>query len=213
MPAALGSDGLGSVRVPAAWAHLVGIKPQRGRISTWPDAESFNGLTCIGPLARTVPDAASLLDAAAGSHAGDRHRPEPPAEPFAATAERADPGRRLRVALSLRSAFAPVPRNLDPAVRAQVERIAAAIEALGHAVVLAEPSYGVFGAGVLPRSIGGVATWVERIPDRELLDRADARGRARWGACCAGRCCALDARSSGRWRGRWVRSSAASTWF
>ncbi len=185
VPAALGSDGLGSVRVPAAWAHLVGIKPQRGRISTWPDAEAFNGLTCIGPLARTVLDAASLLDAAGGSHAGDRHRPEPPAEPFAATAGRADPGRRLRVALSLRSAFAPVPRHLDPAVRAQVERIASAIEALGHAVVGAEPNYGMFGAGVLPRSVGGVATWAERIPEPELLD-ARTREAARVGRLLRG---------------------------
>lgn len=185
VPAALGSDGLGSVRVPAAWAHLVGIKPQRGRISTWPDAEAFNGLTCIGPLARTVLDAALLLDAAGGSHPGDRHRPESPTEPFAATAERADPGRQLRIALSLRSAFAPVPRHLDPAVRAQVERIAASIEALGHAVARAEPSYGVFGAGVLPRSIGGVATWVERIPDPGVLD-ARTREAARLGRLLRG---------------------------
>src|SRR5213078_3364116 len=58
VPAALGSDGAGSVRIPAAWSHLVGIKPQRGRISTWPDPEAFNGLTGYGPLARSVRDAA-----------------------------------------------------------------------------------------------------------------------------------------------------------
>src|SRR6202023_4023472 len=49
VPAGLGSGGLGSVPIPAAWTHLVGIKPQRGRISTWPDPGAFNGLTCIGP--------------------------------------------------------------------------------------------------------------------------------------------------------------------
>src|SRR3954468_23001595 len=75
VPVALGSDGLGSVRVPAAWTNLVGIKPQRGRISTWPDAETFNGLAVIGPLARTVADAAALLDAAGGPAAGDRRPP------------------------------------------------------------------------------------------------------------------------------------------
>ncbi|MDG4865789.1 amidase family protein, partial [Streptomyces sp. T-3] len=45
VPAALGSDGAGSVRIPAAWTHLVGIKPQRGRISSMPEPEAFKGIT------------------------------------------------------------------------------------------------------------------------------------------------------------------------
>jgi amidase len=185
IPAALGSDGLGSVRIPAAWTHLVGIKPQRGRISTWPDAEAFNGLTCIGPLARTVYDAALLLDASMGNHPGDHHRPDPPVEPFAVTAERRDPGRRLRIALSMRSAFAFVPRHLDTVVKGQVERIATSLEALGHEVTPAEPSYGVLGAGVLPRSIGGLASWVERVPDAAVLDER-TREAARLGRLLRG---------------------------
>ena len=80
--ATIGSDGAGSVRIPAAWCGLVGLKPQRGRISTWPEAEAFNGLTCFGPLAHTVSDAALLLDLLAGSHEGDLHKPPAPAEPF-----------------------------------------------------------------------------------------------------------------------------------
>ncbi|SIM25512.1 Putative amidase AmiA2 [Mycobacteroides abscessus subsp. abscessus] len=72
---AIGSDGAGSVRIPAAWTHLIGIKPQRGRISTWPFAEAFNGITVHGPLARTVADAALLLDAASGNVPGDLHKP------------------------------------------------------------------------------------------------------------------------------------------
>ena len=170
VPAALGSDGLGSVRIPAAWTNLVGIKPQRGRISTWPDPEPFNGLTCIGPLARTVLDAATLLDAVRGNHPRDPHRPPPPAESYAAVARRAEPGRRLRVALSFRSPYAPLPRHLDQAVRSQVERLARTVEALGHDVREADPSYGVLGVGVLPRSIAGVHEWAERVPDRALLD-------------------------------------------
>ena len=75
--AAIGSDGAGSVRIPAAWTHLVGIKPQRGRISTWPLAEAFNGITVNGVLARTVGDAALVLDAASGNAAGDLHKPAP----------------------------------------------------------------------------------------------------------------------------------------
>jgi len=73
--AAIGSDGAGSVRIPAAWTHLVGIKPQRGRISTWPLPEAFNGITVNGVLARTVGNAALVLDAASGNVAGDRHTP------------------------------------------------------------------------------------------------------------------------------------------
>ena len=75
--AAIGSDGAGSVRIPAAWTHLVGIKPQRGRISTWPLPEAFNGITVNGVLARTVADAALVLDAASGNVAGDLHQPPP----------------------------------------------------------------------------------------------------------------------------------------
>ena len=75
--AAIGSDGAGSVRIPAAWTHLVGIKPQRGRISTWPLPEAFNGITVNGVLARTVTDAALVLDAASGNADGDLHKPPP----------------------------------------------------------------------------------------------------------------------------------------
>ena len=185
VPAALGSDGLGSVRIPAAWTNLVGIKPQRGRISTWPDPEPFHGLTCIGPLARTVLDAALLLDAARSNHPHDVHRPPPPLEPYATAARRADPGRRLRVALSFRSPYAPVPRRLDPEVRAHVERLAGAIEGIGHEVAEAEPSYGVLGVSVLPRSIHGVHEWASRVPDRALLD-SRTRDAARLGRFLGG---------------------------
>jgi amidase len=170
VPAALGSDGLGSVRIPAAWTNLVGIKPQRGRISTWPEPEPFNGLTCIGPLARTVLDAALLLDAARGNDPRDPHQPPPPSEPYAAAARRADPGRRLRIALSFKPAFAPVPRHLEPAVKTAVERLAHDLDGLGHELTPADPSYGVLGVGVLPRSIAGVREWSKRVPDPALLD-------------------------------------------
>lgn len=169
VPAAMGSDGAGSVRIPAAWTHLVGIKPQRGRVSTMPDPEAFQGLTCIGPLARTVGDAALLLDAATGAHAGDRHVPDPPAEPFAETARRADPG-RLRIALSFRIPFSGAPATLDPRVRAEVTRIATVLEGLGHDVVEADPRYGLIGATFIPRSMVGLRDWSHRVPDVELLD-------------------------------------------
>jgi amidase len=176
--AALGSDGLGSIRVPAAWTHLVGIKPQRGRVSTWPYADAFYGLACNGPLARTVQDAAVLLDAVAGNHPEDRDRPPPPVEPFADAARRADPGRRLRIAVSFKIPFAPVRRRLDPQIRTQVERLGTVLAAMGHEVEFAEPVYGIVGLGVLPRAIAGLVPWVEATPDRAALDsrtRAAAR--------------------------------------
>ncbi|WP_189452971.1 amidase [Streptomyces abikoensis] len=176
VPAALGSDGAGSIRIPAAWTHLVGIKPQRGRISTWPDREPFRGITCFGPLARTVADAALLLHAASGSHEGDIHRP--PAVDVVAAATH-EPRRRLRIALSLRPAFAAVRNALAPAVRTATLRVAETLEALGHEVVEENPRYGPIGLAFVPRSMAGVRDWTARVPDRALLDgrtRANARG-------------------------------------
>ncbi|WCB96183.1 Putative amidase AmiA2 [Baekduia alba] len=169
VPAALGSDGAGSVRIPAAWTHLVGIKPQRGRISTMPDPEAFQGLTCIGPLARTVADAALLLDAVAGRADGDRHTPGAPGVPFAEIARRAEPG-RLRIALSLRIPFSGAPATLDPRVRAAVERLARVLDGLGHEVVRDDPAYGLMGATFIPRSMVGLREWSRRVPDVALLD-------------------------------------------
>jgi amidase len=74
------------------------------------------------------------------------------------------------VALSFKSPYAPLPRHLEAAVRSQVERLAGAVEALGHDVSEADPTYGVLGVGVLPRSIAGVHEWTQRVPDRALLD-------------------------------------------
>ncbi|UGY93269.1 amidase [Streptomyces gobiensis] len=181
VPAALGSDGAGSVRIPAAWCHLVGIKPQRGRISTWPDPEAFNGITCHGPLARTVADAALLLDVADGNVDGDLHRP-PPIEALAAASR--DPG-RLRIALSTRMAFTATPKQLDPLVRAAVTALAERLARLGHEVAEADPHYGPIGLTFVPRATAGVRSWAQRAPDQALLDPR-TRGAARTGRLLGG---------------------------
>jgi len=177
---AAGSDGAGSVRIPAAWTHLVGVKPQRGRISPWPDPDPFHGLTCIGPLARTTHDAALLLDVLAGAHADDRHRPLPPAEPYTRALTRG-PG-RLRIALSLRVPFSAAPAALDARVRARVMWIAGVLSDLGHDVEIADPAYGLIGASFIPRAMGGLGDWADaRVTEPERLDprtrRAIAVGR------------------------------------
>ncbi len=79
VPAATGSDGGGSIRIPAACCGLVGMKPTRGRVSNQPTKDDWLGLSVFGALARTVRDSALMLDAMHGALAGDetaRHRSE-----------------------------------------------------------------------------------------------------------------------------------------
>jgi amidase len=197
---AIGSDGAGSVRIPAAWTGLVGVKPQRGRISTWPDAEAFNGLTCFGPLTHTVADAALLLDLLSGPHPGDLHTPPPPPAPFVELAGRA-PG-RLRIALSLRAPFSGAPVQLDPEVRAAIVRIAGLLGDLGHDVIEADPRYRLMGATLMVRGQAGVHEWTENVPDRALLDPR-TRSTARVGKLFSGPILRL-ARRAEPWLRRYV---------
>jgi amidase len=169
VPAAVGSDGAGSVRIPAAWCNLVGVKPQRGRISTWPDRESFNGLTCLGPLTRTVADAALMLDVLSGNHAEDLHAPAPAIESYSEAAAR-EP-RPLRVAISLRHPFSAAPVQLDPEIRSATLRIGDLLGELGHDVIEADPRYRLMGLALVARGEAGVHEWVSRVPDKRLLDR------------------------------------------
>jgi amidase len=198
LAAATGSDGAGSVRIPASWTNLIGIKPQRGRVSTWPDAEAFNGLTCNGPLARSVGDAALLLDAITGNHPAERHKPPRPQEPFVASASR-PPERRLRIAMQLDPPVSGVPARLDPAVRERTEALAATLSSLGHTVERREPRYGLIGLGFVPRGSAGVAEWEGRVPNAELLDHRTREG-ARNGRVLGGPLLALARASERRYR-------------
>lgn len=182
VPAAMGSDGAGSIRIPAACTNLVGIKPQRGRIPTYPEPEQFHGLTVLGPLAHTVADAALLLDTLSGSHPGDAHHPSP-----VSTSEWVgrDPG-RLRIGLSFDAPFTATPVALDPQVVAATERVANALVRLGHDVVLDGPRYGILlGLNFLPRSMAGLDEWRRRFPDPSVLDPRTL-GNARNGRLLAG---------------------------
>jgi len=181
--AAIGSDGAGSIRIPAAWTGLVGLKPQRGRVSTWPDAEAFNGLSCYGPLARSAVDAALLLDAVHGNVPADMHKPQPPSEPFATAAAR-EPG-RLRVALSFATPFG-VPDKVDAEHQAAIEVFAERLGELGHDVFPADPDYGMVGPAIVPRGMAGVAEWLDAHgEDRGALE-ARTRVHARFGKALRG---------------------------
>ncbi|MEW2358272.1 amidase [Spirillospora sp. NPDC029432] len=172
--AAVGSDGAGSIRIPAAWTGLVGIKPQRGRVSGFPHTDPFYGLTVWGPLARSVRDAALMLDVLTGSHPDDVHRLDAPVSSFVEAASR-EP-RRLRVAVSFRMAFG-ARGPLDPEIRAAVERIARRLTELGHKVFPADPDYGPVGLGLVPRGTAGVADWVDSMEGGEPEPRTLAEAR------------------------------------
>ncbi|MGV0624812.1 amidase [Mycolicibacter minnesotensis] len=165
--AAIGSDGAGSVRIPAAWTHLIGIKPQRGRISTWPLPEAFNGLTVNGVLARTVEDAALVLDAVSGNTDGDLHRPPPlTVSDYVRTA----PG-PLRIALSTRLPFTGFPARLHPEIRAALDRTAEQLRLLGHTVIPGNPDYGLrLSWNFLSRATAGVLSAAQHVGAGVTLD-------------------------------------------
>src|SRR6516165_6839337 len=102
-PAAQGSDGGGSIRIPASVNGLFGIKPSRGRVSKGPLDPDLEGLSTNGPIARTVADAALLLDVMSGNFPGDMYTlpPLPSGESFLGYASR--PPGRLRIGRTLQN--------------------------------------------------------------------------------------------------------------
>ncbi len=132
VPLAQGSDGGGSIRIPASCCGLVGLKPSRGRISAAPSYGDPVGLSTSGPLARTVRDAAAMLDVMAGPAVGDPSwaAPLPEGETFLSWAGRAPA--RLRIARFATPVIADADVHVE--VLAAYEAAALLLEALGHDV-------------------------------------------------------------------------------
>ncbi|WP_214415161.1 amidase [Sphaerisporangium fuscum] len=130
-PAAHGSDGAGSIRIPASVCGLYGIKPTRGRISFAPIVPDLAGLSTNGPIARTVADAAALLEVMAHNQPGDLYVAPPSPVGFTEAATR-EPG-RLRIG---RNATPVVPgAEVHPDVLAAYEKASELLASLGHEVV------------------------------------------------------------------------------
>ncbi|WP_426243951.1 amidase [Nocardioides sp. LHG3406-4] len=130
VPVAHGSDGGGSIRIPASCCGLVGLKPTRGRVSDAPMYGDPVGLSVSGPLARTVRDAAAFLDVLAGRSVGDPSWAPSPTGSFLAACDR-DPG-RLRVARFITPVIADSP--VDPACVQAWDDASRLLESMGHDV-------------------------------------------------------------------------------
>jgi amidase len=128
LPLAHGTDGGGSIRIPASCCGLFGLKPSRGRVSSSPFG-SLEGLSTAGPVARTVEDAAAFLDVLAGYEPGDPWWAPPPERPFAATT--AEPPPTLRVAVTTTP---PIDTPVDRECVAAVTAAAKLLAELGHDV-------------------------------------------------------------------------------
>ncbi len=163
-PIALGSDGGGSLRVPAACCGIFGFKPTPGLVPlAGGRSDHWLGLTAFGPLANTVDDAGLMLEVLAGRRVAEATATAPA---------------RLRVAVSTRH---PSPgAKLSPEVVGAVEKARSLLAGMGHDVRDADPPYpSDLGLRFMRRWLPGIASDVEGLP----ADRLEARTRsmARWG--------------------------------
>ena len=161
-PMALGSDGMGSIRIPSTWCGLFGIKPQRDRVPLAPHDDAWNGLSVNGPLARTVEDAALFLDVTATTPAAEGS--------FVAAAAR-EP-KPLRIALSTKVP-PPLTARVGKAQRAAVAEAGELLRKLGHHTVIRDPDYpvGAVYGHLLPRYLRGAYDDVQTLPRKERLEK------------------------------------------
>ncbi len=180
VPAATGSDGGGSIRIPASCCGLVGMKPTRGRVTMQPAREAWLGLSVYGALTRSVRDSALLLDVMSGAAEGETAIAPPPTGSFLDAAA-APPG-RLRVGVS---------RKIPPGVIAKLasdqrqawESVGRLLEQLGHEVLEHDPDYGFSASLVFTQTwLRGIYEESLQLPDRSRLERSSrqmaAAGRA-----------------------------------
>ncbi|MDB5985285.1 MAG: amidase family protein [Nevskia sp.] len=135
VPMAGASDGGGSIRIPASYCGLFGLRPSRGRVPPGPaHGEFWDGASSEHVLTRSVRDSARMLDALAGADVGSPFVIAAPERAYVEELQR-EPG-RLRIGFSTRS---PIDTAVDSECVRAVERTAKLLEGLGHHVEMAEP--------------------------------------------------------------------------
>jgi amidase len=170
-----GSDGAGSIRYPAAYCGLFGLKPQRNRVSLWPDRDHWHGLSVSGCVSRTVIDTAIYLDVMSGAEKGDFDSP-PPLERPLVEAARTSPG-KLRIACTTRTVL-PIPKA-DEVITGYRETIDL-LRSLGHEVIEAAPNYGPLTTDFYPLYFRGIRDEALSMAHPERLS-AQTKGFVRLG--------------------------------
>jgi aspartyl-tRNA(Asn)/glutamyl-tRNA(Gln) amidotransferase subunit A len=159
----LGTDGGGSVRIPASFTGTVAIKPTYGRVPHWPSSP-FGTLAHAGPMARTVADTALLLDVVSGSDSRDWSALPPASGSFS--------GALGNGVLGLRVAFSPTLGyiDVDPDVAEAVEAAAQVFSDLGAEVEYADPGFADCVEAFHVLWFTGAAKTVERLaPDERAM--------------------------------------------
>ncbi len=174
---ALGSDGAGSIRIPAAWCGLFGLKVQRGRVPMAPAVEPWHGLSVNGILGRTVADTALFLDLLTGS--ASPGAPSAPQAPFSQALTRRPP--RLRIAVSTRIPTGIV-SSLDADAKRALEETVELLRSLGHHTEELHPDYGLDTVpSVLVRMLRGIYDQARAMEHPKRLERR-TRAMARLGS-------------------------------
>ena len=132
-PLALGTDGGGSVRIPASFTGTYALKPSFGRVAAWP-LSPFGTLAHVGPMTRTVEDAALLLNEMAKPDARDWYQVPNTVPDFLAALEQGVKGARIAYCPTLGWA-----KGVDPEVAEAVRHAALAFQALGAQVDEVDP--------------------------------------------------------------------------